>query len=158
MAGVMRSAIPLFSASPHHPFPHPYASRFPSLILYHVVRSAPPWRPFLGSTHDTRAMAQSNVEFVTPVRQRALPGYCASTPLRPVSAHLVSSHRHQNPKGGHVGLGKASVGPGNACFGLESRTIHPSKWVRSNIPPRIDPPTGLGRDLPPWTKSLDSQT
>ena len=74
-------------------------------LRYHV-RSGPRgpiWRPLLGSTHDSRATAQSNVEFVTRVRQRALPGYCASTPLRPASTHLVSIHRHRNPKGGHVG-------------------------------------------------------
>ena len=57
-----------------------------------------------------------------------------------------------------MGLGKASVGPGTARFGLESRTIHPTKCVRSNIPPRIDRPTELGRDRPPRTKSVDSQT
>ena len=61
-----------------------------------------------------------------------------------------------------MGLGKASVGPGTARFGLESRTIHPTKCVRSNIPPRIDHlvdrPTELGRDRPPRTKSVDSQT
>ena len=57
-----------------------------------------------------------------------------------------------------MGLGKASVGPGTARFGLESRTIHPTKCVRSNIPPRIDRPTELGRDRPPRTKLVDSQT
>ena len=69
----------------------------PGLLLF-CVRSGPRgliWSPLLRPTHDSRATAQSNVEFGTPVRQRALPGYCASTPLRPVSAHLVSSHRHQ---------------------------------------------------------------